>query len=301
MSDDLERRLQEAFHRGSLPPAPASLVDGLQRASDAPVRVQPRRPGRTGYGLVAAAALIATLGALAITGGSRPGPVPITTTIPPSPSPGTTGLRLEYQVLPTGAAIPGATAMAGIVSILQARLAATGVVGATVEASQPDQIIITLPGVTDAEPVRKLIAQTGRVDFVPLGSTEATVGQTLDVGLFPPLFGAGQIASASVGTDQNGRPAIDFKLKPEGTRLFGDYTAQNIGSYFAITVDDVVITAPVIQNGIPNGDVQITGGGLDGFDATDASTIVAILNSGALPFPIQEVGSERTAPGPSGS
>ena len=37
MSDDLERRLGEAFHRGSLPPAPPSLVAGLQRVADTPV------------------------------------------------------------------------------------------------------------------------------------------------------------------------------------------------------------------------------------------------------------------------
>ena len=96
----------------------------------------------------------------------------------------------------------------------------------------------------------------------------------------------------------SGQATGDFRLKPEGTRLFGQYTSQNGGSYFAITVD-VVITAPVIQNGISNGDVQIIGGGLDGFDATEASTIVAILDSGPLPFPIQGIGSELTGPSPS--
>jgi len=299
MNDDIERRLRDAFRGGSLPPAPASLTDALQRIPAAPVRSRRSTSGRSLFGLLAAAALIAALGAFAITGGSLPRLGLTTPTVAPSPSPDTIGLRLEYQVLPIGAAIPRANALARIVSILESRIAATGVVGAAVEASGPDRIIVTLPGVTDAEPIRKLIAQSGRVDFVPLGSNQVTEGQTIEVGLFPPLFGGDQIASAAVGTDQNGRPTIDLKLKPEGTRLFGDYTAQNIGNYFAITVDDIVITAPVIQNGIPNGDVQITGGGLDGFDATDASTIVAIVDSGPLPFPIQEISSQPPGSSPS--
>ena len=48
-------------------------------------------------------------------------------------------------------------------------------------------------------------------------------------------------------------------LKPEGARLFGDYTANHIGSYFAITLDGMVLSAPVIQNAIPNGNVEIPG------------------------------------------
>ena len=60
------------------------------------------------------------------------------------------------------------------------------------------------------------------------------------------------------------RPTRD-RLRPEagGTRLFADYTAKNIGSYFAITVDGVVVSAPVIQSEIKSGEVQITGRGLE--------------------------------------
>jgi len=80
-------------------------------------------------------------------------------------------------------------------------------------------------------------------------------------------------------------------LKPEATRLFADYTAKNIGDSFAITVDGVVVSAPVIQSEIKNGDVQITQGP-EASDAEDAATIVAYLNYGAQPFPIQEIESQ---------
>lgn len=150
-------------------------------------------------------------------------------------------------------------------------------------------VVVELPGVTDAtdaESVRKVLGQTGKIDFVPLGETQATVGQAIDLTKDPPLFGGDQIASASVVTDQNGQPAVDFVLKTDGTRLFGDYTASHAGNYFAITLDGLVLSAPVIQNAIPNGDVQITGGGESGFGAREAAELVATIGSGELPFPL---------------
>ena len=41
-----------------------------------------------------------------------------------------------------------------------------------------------------------------------------------------PLFSGDQVSSATVGTDQNGRPAVDFVLKPTAPDLFSDYTAE---------------------------------------------------------------------------
>ena len=81
-------------------------------------------------------------------------------------------------------------------------------------------------------------------------------------------------------------------LKSEGAGLFSDYTAKNVGSYFAITLDGAVVSAPVIQNAIPGGNVQITGGGLAGFNAKDATNLVTILKFGSLPFPIVALSSE---------
>ena len=92
------------------------------------------------FGLLAAAVLVATVGALAIGGGS-PRPGPTTPTIAPTASPAPeTGLRLEYEVLPSDGVKPGPADLATIVSIIEGRVAATGVVGATVEAdgSGPD-------------------------------------------------------------------------------------------------------------------------------------------------------------------
>jgi preprotein translocase subunit SecD len=202
------------------------------------------------------------------------------------------GLRAEYQALPVGDKHPGPADMLILKDIIERRVNSTGVSEPVVTTQGSDRVVVELPGVTDPEAMRKLIGQTGQLDFVPLGSTQATDGQILDPKQYPPLFSGNQVASATVGQDQNGRPAVDFVLKDDGKNKFAQYTAANVGSYFAITLDNSVVSAPVIQNSIPNGNVQITGGGLAGFSAKDATNLVTILKFGSLPFPITALSSE---------
>jgi preprotein translocase subunit SecD len=157
-----------------------------------------------------------------------------------------------------------------------------------------DRVVIELPGVSDVDSVRQLVGQTGRLDFVPLGTTQASEGQVLDLETNPPLFSGDQLQSAAVGTDSSGGGlAVDFVLKPDGAQKFADYTSSHVGEYFAIVLDGRVISAPVINSAIPNGQVQISSGGIGGFPAKEANDLVTVLKFGSLPFPIEELSSEQ--------
>ena len=201
------------------------------------------------------------------------------------------GLRVEYQAIPVEGTSPGPGDMAVIKDIVERRVNQTGVSEPVVVTQGTDRVVVELPGVTDPESIRRLVGQTGRLDFVPLGQTQVQEGQVLDLNVNPPLFSGDEVQSATVGTDQNGRPAVDFVLKGEGAKLFGDYTTQHVGDFFAITLDGAVISAPVIQSPIPDGRGQITGG-TGGFPITEAQNLVTILKFGSLPFPIRELSSE---------
>src|SRR3954467_901653 len=203
------------------------------------------------------------------------------------------GLRVEYQAVPVEGKEPSAGDMGILKDIVERRVNTTGVSEPVVTTQGKDRVVVELPGVTDPEAVRKLVGTTGRLDFVPLGQTQATQDQTLDPKALPPLFSGDQVSSATVGTDQNGRPAVNFVLKDTGKNLFADYTRDHIGQYFAITLDNSVISAPVINDSIPNGNVQITGGGLGGFSAKEATNLVTVLKFGSLPFPIVALSSEQ--------
>jgi preprotein translocase subunit SecD len=207
------------------------------------------------------------------------------------------GLRVEYQALPKDGQSPTLESMGVIKDIVERRVNQTGVSEPVVVVQGSDRVVVELPGVTDVDAVRRLVGQTGRLDFVPLGSTPAAQGQILDLVANPPLFSGDQVESAAVGTDSSGGGggglAVDFVLKGEGAQLFADYTADHVGDYFAITLDGSVISAPVINSAIPNGQVQISAGGIGGFPAKEANELVTILKFGSLPFPIQELSSEQ--------
>jgi preprotein translocase subunit SecD len=202
------------------------------------------------------------------------------------------GLRVEYQAIPVEGRNPGPGDMAVIKDIVERRVNQTGVSEPVVLTQGADRVVVELPGVTDPESVRRLVGQTGRLEFVPLGQTQVQDGQILDLKANPPLFSGDQVQSATVGTDVNGRPAVDFVLKGDGARLFGDYTSTHINDFFAITLDGTVISAPRIEGAIPDGRGQITGG-TAGFPVKEAQNLVTVLKFGSLPFPIQELSSEQ--------
>ena len=134
----------------------------------------------------------------------------------------------------------------------------TGVSEPVVTTQGSDRIVVELPGVVRTEAVRKLVGQTGRLDFVPLGTTQKTAGDTVDETQFPPLFSGTELSSAAIGNDQHGGRVVTSCSRTTGAKLFGEYTAGHIGQYFAIVLDSKVISAPVIQSAIPGGNVQIS-------------------------------------------
>jgi preprotein translocase subunit SecD len=208
------------------------------------------------------------------------------------------GLRVEYQALPKDGVNPTPEAMGVIKDIVERRVNTTGVSEPVVVVQGSDRVVIELPGITDVDNVRRLVGQTGQLDFVPLGATQMAEGQAINLEDFPPLFGGDQLESAAVGQDQTtGGLTVTFVLKnngPEsGAQLFSTYTAGHIGEYFAIVLDGAVISAPVIKNAIPNGQVEISSGSAAGFPPQEANSLVTILKFGSLPFPIKELSSEQ--------
>jgi preprotein translocase subunit SecD len=216
------------------------------------------------------------------------------------------GLKVEYRVKPNGDKTPTQGEIEVVKSIIERRVNATGVSEPVVVTSGTDRIVVEVPGISDTKAIRKLVGQTGQLTFVPLpaerygtgqspGPNQATQGQPLPT-QETPLFSGDQLASASVGSDERGLRVVNFTLKDVGKSLFGDYTARHIDEFFAIVLDNVVISAPVIQNAIPGGQVQISAGGFGGFSRQEADELVNVLKFGSLPFPVEELASDTIAP-----
>jgi preprotein translocase subunit SecD len=97
------------------------------------------------------------------------------------------------------------------------------------------------------------------------------------------------LTDARAGTDQEARWVVNFTFDGTGTRKFAAVSTANIGHKFAIVLDNVVVTDPVIQSAITSGRGQISGS----FDAARANDLAVLLRAGALPAPLTVV-EERT-------
>jgi hypothetical protein len=304
MSDELEPRLRNAFRSAPLPAAPASLVDALERVPNAPV-ARRGRSGRSVWAPLAVAAVLVVAGAAVIAGGQRglaPSPTAAASLQPSAlaSTPADGLLRIEYQAHPNGDVNPTAADLVAIIAIVEHRLASNHIVGSTVHAEGVDRVVVELPTAIDTDVARTLIGQTGRLDFVPLGTNQMEAGDVVDPTKFPALFSASEIESATIGTSsQSGQRVVTFVLKPGGAKLFEDYTAAHIGKYFAIVLDGTVISAPVINSAIPGGHIEISSSGIGGYPLKEAQNLVAILQYGSLPFPIVELSNEVVSSSPS--
>ena len=94
-----------------------------------------------------------------------------------------------------------------------------------------------------------------------------------------------------MGYNEKQVPVVNLDLDSIGTGLFGDLTAKNVGEYMAIMLDETVASAPVINEKIPGGRVQISMGGGRGPQVIlkEAQGLVTVLNQGAYQAPVYKV------------
>ncbi|MBQ9418887.1 MAG: protein translocase subunit SecD [Synergistaceae bacterium] len=112
--------------------------------------------------------------------------------------------------------------------------------------------------------------------------------------LLGPVVLSGQdLVNAEMAPDSLGRMGVSLEFNSEGARLFEEATARMVGKQLAIVLDNVVISAPVVQDRISGGRAQITGR----FTAEEAGRLAIMLKAGALPVAV-EIAENRSV-GPS--
>jgi SecD/SecF fusion protein len=89
-------------------------------------------------------------------------------------------------------------------------------------------------------------------------------------------------AQVRVGGQFN-EPYVSLDLTGRGGRIFGQVTEKNVGKRFAIILDDIVRSSPVIREKILGGSAQISGS----FTYEEATDLAIVLRVGALPAPVE--------------
>ncbi len=179
--------------------------------------------------------------------------------------------------------------------IIRRRIDEVGTREPTIQRQGAQRILIQVPGIGSAAELKEIIGTTAQLTFNPVVSRGSNPNASPGLGnkLVPSLDEPGsffiveaapvvtgeELVDAQPAFDQNGNPAVNFRFNTSGARKFGDYTAENIGSPFAIVLDDEVVSAPTIQSHIPGGSGIITGR----FSVEESTNLAVLLRAGALP------------------
>ena len=154
------------------------------------------------------------------------------------------------------------------------------------------RIIVDLPGATNVDQALSLIGRTAELSFWEEGKTPLA---TAEANLYPlglsavykntpiktKLTGQDLKSAQVVYGSQNGTPQVQLNFSPTGAKYFADITKRNIGKSVAIVLDNAIVSAPVVQQAILNGNAVISGN----FTTEDAKNLTIQLNAGALPAP----------------
>jgi preprotein translocase subunit SecD len=101
-----------------------------------------------------------------------------------------------------------------------------------------------------------------------------------------------QIESASSGLDQQrGEYVVDLQFKSQGADIWANFTAANVGTQTAFTLDSQVVSAPQINEAIPGGRTQITGQ----FTQDSARELANVLKYGSLPLSFESSEAETVS------
>ena len=102
--------------------------------------------------------------------------------------------------------------------------------------------------------------------------------------LAPSIISGDQIQNATSGMNQRGIGyVVDLQFKPAAANVWADYTAAHVGEQTAFALDSQVVSAPRINEAIPGGRTQISGGDPP-FTAATARQLANVLKYGSLPL-----------------
>jgi protein-export membrane protein SecD len=154
------------------------------------------------------------------------------------------------------------------------------------------RINVEIPGVFDAEEAKSLIGAIPTLDF-RLEQISQTATSTTETTFVPTDLTGRYIENAVLSNNpQTGQNTVTLQFDSTGTDLFAQITREHTGRALGIFLDGELISAPVIQSAISNGNAEIYGQ----FSREEAAELAQNLQFGALPIPIEPVSTQSISP-----
>ena len=195
--------------------------------------------------------------------------------------------------------------------IVRKRIDESGTKEPLIQRSGKKRILLQLPGIKDPERIKELLGTTAKLTFhmvddedtISLKANRAPFGKIIVADFYNPEIkylvekksrvGGENLVDAKASFDPQEGHAVSFRFDTTGAQKFGKATSENVGKRFAVILDGVVITAPVINTAITGGSGIITGN----FTSQEAANLSVLLRAGALPAPLSIIEERSVGPG----
>ncbi|WP_109260735.1 protein translocase subunit SecD [Hyphobacterium indicum] len=197
------------------------------------------------------------------------------------------------------------------IEVIRRRIDASGTTEPTIARQGDERILVQVPGESNPQRIIELVGTTARMTF-HLVRADVAVGAD-GQGRTPPgvmilqqddlsepyiaverrAMVSGENLTYAGSTFQDGQPVVEFRFDTTGAAAFGRVTSQNVGRRFAVVLDDIVISSPVILGPILGGSGVIQGN----FTFESAYDLAVLLQAGALPAELTVVEQRSVGPG----
>lgn len=182
--------------------------------------------------------------------------------------------------------------LAQIIEIMRTRIDSLGVTEPVIQKEGRDRVLVEIPGVEDPEGAIELIGKMALLEFKTMDGEVVLTGKDL-------------AEAREAKNPETGESYVSLKFKAEGTEKFAEATSRLVEMYpevdgqrderrcIAIYLDGEMIQMPYVNEPIPSGEAQISGGYAS---LEDARKIALLLRSGALPVPVEIIENRTVGP-----
>ena len=196
-------------------------------------------------------------------------------------------LRMQLDKLPAGVTTPQSELQRQAIRIIERRINSLGVSEPVIQGLGDDKILLELPGIDDLQQANEVATRQAFLEIKVPDTANAGQFKSLE----PPLTGA-NLKPTFVTFPNGSTPVVNFGFNsPDDQRwiqLSKDFYQQPV----QITLDGREISAPTINAIFTTGDGIIEGN----FTTASARELSLLLNSGALPVPLEVIQSSRVEP-----
>ena len=191
------------------------------------------------------------------------------------------GVHVVLQAQETADRKVTAEDMEQLKTVIDKRVNEMGVSEPIIQREGKNRLIVELAGIDNPQEAVNLIGKTASLKFHTEQHGVILTGRDLE-------------DARAIISPENNEPIVELNFKSQGARKFAEITSELAGwGHIAILLDEAIISNPIVNEPIPNGQAVISGR-FESYD--EAVQLAALLRAGALPVDVEVVEKRNVGP-----